>query len=120
MQQHRTGFTLIPLPNTPQATDTQRRVLVWPATHKRTGGGPLSDEELRLALTAPSAQASGIPALGFYFNGARVAFTDNEAPEVRSAPRFKKKSSHNVLLHQSITQYDLSFTFAVFVHRLGE
>ena len=85
-KRNRTGFTLIHLPNRPQATDTQRCVLVWPATHKRTGGGPLSDEELRLALTAPSAQASGIPALGICFDGVQIAFTN-------AALRFDGKAS---------------------------
>ncbi|KAF5836659.1 hypothetical protein DUNSADRAFT_5618 [Dunaliella salina] len=63
------------------AKQTARRVLVWPSTHWKTGGGALTDIELRLALDEPSNHAKGIPALGMYFDGARVAFADNEAPE---------------------------------------
>lgn len=66
-----------------QATQGTRRVLVWPATHIRTGRGPaLTDEKTQLAISVPSSNARGIPALGFYFDGSRVAFADNDALEV--------------------------------------
>ncbi|KAF5836661.1 hypothetical protein DUNSADRAFT_5620 [Dunaliella salina] len=64
-----------------QASLNNRRVLMWPARHSRTGGGQLSEEELLLARQESPKSANGVPAVQIYFDGMRVAFTDSQAPE---------------------------------------
>lgn len=72
-----------------QAACKSRRVYVWPARHTRTRGGQLSNDELKIVMNCTSKDCGGIPAVQIYFDGMRVAFTDNDAPEV-SLPKKNK------------------------------